>query len=166
MALPPNIHVNKPRKAKGWSYPVQTTELIRGLGLDKIKQHIVIEYDNHPQHGYKFSRTSGDSFFLIRCAWFGTTDEPFFRLTINALPASRRQYFNRVVKLLFPPMRSWLEALPKNVALQKQFTTLFGMYRHYEFRGRQEHPQVILHRDFGQELFKMDVAEEELPAAT
>jgi hypothetical protein len=119
--LPDNVQIHKRKKPKNWSYPIQTMELVEGLGLAELLHPVHISYANSPA----LTREP------IGITWQGRQPEPYFRLGVHVVPSADRPFWNKlIVGEVLPVLKKWLhQSHPLRI------TTHVGLYfQDYEWR--------------------------------
>lgn len=98
--LPANVEVHKLKKPKNWAYPVQTTELVNGLGVADLDYNVRIFYDNSPSKAV---------FSFLNIIWQISQPEPHFYIRVQVVPGEYRQFWNKlIVAEVLPVLKKWV----------------------------------------------------------
>lgn len=121
--LPENVQVHKQKQPKGWSYPLQTSEIVTGLGLADLDVRVSIFYMNNvPTVTYPRNQKRHrdfDWFNVFSLTWYGhlaanTEPEPYFHMGIHLCDPKHRPRLHKIVveEVLFVAAK-WMGSIQK-----------------------------------------------------
>ena len=117
--LPANVKSRKPKKPKGWSYPLQTMEIVAGLDLGFCGADVDIDFNNSPQRPFQFGKAikPSHSFDILRVICFGhlsllaNDGAPKFSIyTYLCLPQNRLKLSDAWLEI-FPVIKQWMAGI-------------------------------------------------------
>jgi hypothetical protein len=109
--IPEKFAVKKDKHPKGWSYPLQTTQIKDGLDLDNIPENIFLSYSGHPPRSYELSKKASKvpgAFPIMYVHWYAHNEQHFF-ICVNLVPAKYRKIASDlIVAEVLPIIKPWM----------------------------------------------------------
>lgn len=122
--VPPNVQVHKQKHPKNLSYPLQTSEIVLGLGLAELERRVSIFYMNNvpgmvrPRNQKKLRPLPGEEWFnVFSLTLYGHfprdgDEQPYFHMGVHLCkPKYRKKIHDIVVKEVFPVVKKWIASI-------------------------------------------------------